>query len=162
MAETLKIQKENGFSTIQSLEAIYSLAVRGIEEKVISFCDKENIGIISYSPLGAGFLTGKYKKGKATPKGTRFDVKPGHKNIYFKKYLLELDGNLEVLSESTGFSRVQLALRWVLEQPGITSMLIGARNTDQVDQAFDAEECDMPHEIIDQLSALSKSNMDII
>ena len=162
MAEALQIQRDNGFSTIQSLEAIYNLAMRGIENKVIPFCEKENIGIISYSPLGAGFLTGKYRKGKATPKGARFDVKPGHKNIYFKKPLLELDGKMEEISERTGFSRVQLALRWVLEQPGITSMLIGARNTDQVDQAFDAEECAITQEIIDELNVLSKSNMDII
>ena len=162
MDEALKIQKDNGFSTIQSLEAIYNLAVRGIEDKVVPFCKKENIGIISYSPLGAGFLTGKYKKGKATPKGTRFDVKPGHKNIYFKKKLLELDGNLEVISERTGFSRVQLALRWVLEQPGITSMLIGARNSDHVNQAFEAEACDITPEIINELSVLSSSNMDTI
>lgn len=162
MAEALRIQKDNGFSTIQSLEAIYSLAMRGIEDKVIPFCEKESIGIISYSPLGAGFLTGKYRKGRATPKGARFDVKPGHKNIYFKKHLLELDGKLEALSDRTGFSRVQLALRWVLEQPGITSMLIGARKTDHVDQAFDAEACEITQEIIDELSALSKSNMDTI
>jgi aryl-alcohol dehydrogenase-like predicted oxidoreductase len=162
MAEALQIQRDNGFSTIQSLEAIYSLAIRGIEDKVVPFCEKENIGIISYSPLGAGFLTGKYRKGKATPKGTRFDVKPGHKNIYFKKQLLELDGKLEAISERTGFSRVQLALRWVLEQPGITSMLIGARNTDHVDQAFDAEACAITPEIIDELSVLSNANRDTL
>ena len=162
MAEALQIQRDNGFSTIQSLEAIYSLAIRGIEDKVVPFCEKENIGIISYSPLGAGFLTGKYRKGKATPKGTRFDVKPGHKNIYFKKQLLELDGKLEAISERTGFSRVQLALRWVLEQPGITSMLIGARNTDHVDQAFDAEACAVTPEIIDELSVLSNANRDTL
>jgi len=162
MAEALQIQRDNGFSTIQSLEAIYSLAIRGIEDKVVPFCEKENIGIISYSPLGAGFLTGKYRKGKATPKGTRFDVKPGHKNIYFKKQLLELDGKLEAISERTGFSRVQLALRWVLEQPGITSMLIGARNTDHVDQAFDAEACAITPEIIDELSVLSNANRETL
>ncbi len=162
MAEAVKIQKENGFSTLQSLEAIYNLAVRGIEKTVIPYCVKENIGIISYSPLGAGFLTGKYKKGKATPKGTRFDVKPGHKNIYFKKPLLELDGKLDTISERTGFSRVQLALRWVLEQPGITSMLVGARKTDHVDQALDAEACDMPGELIDELSVLTQANMDTL
>lgn len=162
MAEALQIQQDRSFSTLQSLEAIYSLAMRGIEESVIPFCARERIGIIAYSPLGAGFLTGKYRRGSATPKGTRFDVKPAHKDIYFKEHLLEFDGALEEISERTGFSRVELALRWVLEQPGITSMLIGARNPDQVDQAFKAETLDMPKEILDELSVLSRSNMDTV
>ena len=73
-----------------------------------------------------------------------------------------LDRALTALSEKTGFSKIHMALRWVLEQPGITSMLIGTRETSHVDQAFDADECDMPKEIIDELSALTESHVDTI
>jgi aryl-alcohol dehydrogenase-like predicted oxidoreductase len=124
------------FSRMVSVQPPYNLVQRDIEADLLPLCAAENIGVISYSPLAAGFLTGKYRQGAAIPSGTRFDVIPGHQNIYFTEHGYQVLENLAAESHATGKSHVQLALSWVLNQPGITSVLIGARNMGHIDQAI--------------------------
>jgi aryl-alcohol dehydrogenase-like predicted oxidoreductase len=124
------------FSRMVSVQPPYNLVQRDIEADLLPLCAAENIGVISYSPLAAGFLTGKYRQGAAIPSGTRFDVIPGHQNIYFTEHGYQVLEKLDAESQATGKSHVQLALSWVLNQPGITSVLIGARNMGHIDQAI--------------------------
>ena len=132
----LALSNTAGFRRLVSVQPPYNLVQRNIEADLLPLCAAENIGVISYSPLAAGFLTGKYRQGAAIPSGTRFDVIPGHQNIYFTEHGYQVLEKLDAESEATGQSHVQLALSWVLDQPGITSVLIGARNIDQIDQAI--------------------------
>jgi aryl-alcohol dehydrogenase-like predicted oxidoreductase len=132
----LALSNTAGFSRLVSVQPPYNLVQRNIEADLLPFCAAENIGVISYSPLAAGFLTGKYRQGAAIPSGTRFDVIPGHQDIYFTEHGYQVLEKLDAESKATGQSHVQLALSWVLDQPGITSVLIGARNIDQIDQAI--------------------------
>ena len=124
------------FSRMVSVQPPYNLVQRDIEADLLPLCAAENIGVISYSPLAAGFLTGKYRPGAAIPSGTRFDVIPGHQNIYFTEHGYQVLEKLAAESRATGKSHVQLALSWVLNQPGITSVLIGARNMGHIDQVI--------------------------
>ena len=132
----LELSNGGEFSRLVSVQPPYNLVQRDIEADLLPLCAAENIGVISYSPLAAGFLTGKYRKGALIPSGTRFDVIPGHQNIYFTEHGYQVLENLDAESRATGKSHVQLALSWVLNQPGITSVLIGARNPGQIDQAI--------------------------
>ena len=116
----------------------YNLVVRDIEQEVLPFCDDQNIGVISYSPLGAGFLTGKYRQGGAIPEGTRFDIIPGHQDIYFSDRNFKIVEGLRQEADALGTTMIELALAWVINQPGITSVLIGARTLSHIDQAFAA------------------------
>ena len=125
------------FSRLVSVQPPYNLVQREIERDLLPLCAAENIGVISYSPLAAGFLTGKYRQGAAIPSGTRFNVIPGHQDIYFTEHGYQVLEKLDAESQATGKSHVQLALSWVLNQPGITSVLIGARNPGQIDQAIE-------------------------
>ena len=104
-----KIQEINNFSKFGLLETVYNVLYRGIEKDLINYCDLENIDVISYSPLGAGFITGKYKNGRLSPKKTRFDIKPSHKDIYFKDVFFETMNKIEKLSNETNFSLIDLA-----------------------------------------------------
>ena len=124
------------FSRLVSVQPPYNLVQREIERDLLPLCAAENIGVISYSPLAAGFLTGKYRQGAAIPSGTRFNVIPGHQDIYFTEHGYQVLEKLDAESQATGKSHVQLALSWVLNHPGITSVLIGARNMGQIDQAI--------------------------
>ena len=74
---------------------MYNILYRGIERTIIKYCKSENIDIVTYSPLGAGFITGKYKNGLLSPKETRFDIKPAHKDIYFKEKFFDTMDRLE-------------------------------------------------------------------
>ena len=132
----LELSNTAGFSRLVSVQPPYNLVQRDIEEDLLPLCAAEKIGVISYSPLAAGFLTGKYRQGAAIPAGTRFNVIPGHQSIYFTEHGYQVLENLDTESTATGKSHVQLALSWVLNQPGITSVLIGARNPGQIDQAI--------------------------
>ena len=136
LAAALKLGETTGLSRIASVQPPYNLVQRDIEAELLPLCNAENIGVISYSPLAAGFLTGKYRLGASIPAGTRFDVIPGHQDIYFTDHGYNVLAQLDIESRATGRSHVELALTWVLEQPGITSVLIGARNTSQIDQAL--------------------------
>lgn len=152
LAKSLLLSQESGLQKIQSVQPPYNLVQRDIEADLLPLCADQRVGVISYSPLAAGFLTGKYGRGKAVPKGTRFDGIPGHQPLYFtERGYAELD-RLEHAAERSGHAMIQLALAWTLNQSHVTSVLIGARNTSQVDQAFEAEQLELDDELIRHLT----------
>lgn len=136
LQNALQLADTSQLARMASVQPPYNLVQRDIEKDLLPLCAEHNIGVISYSPLAAGFLTGKYRPGQAVPAGTRFDVIPGHQPIYFTKHGYEVLESMDLVAEQTGISHVQQALSWVLSQPGITSVLIGARTPDHVDQAL--------------------------
>ena len=136
---SLEIQKSNGWAPLMSVQPIYNLVDRGIERDLLPLCAERRIGVMSYSPLGAGFLTGKYRRDGQVPEGTRFDVIPGHQDIYFTERGFRIVEELRRISVESGHSMVKLALGWTLRQSGVTSVLIGARRPEHIDQAFEAE-----------------------
>jgi 1-deoxyxylulose-5-phosphate synthase len=103
--------------------------------------------------LGAGFLTGKYSKSWTAPQGTRFDIIPDHWKVYENARSMERMEKLRGKAVESGRSMVQLALAWVLGQPGITTTLIGSRSTAHIDQAFVAAEAGMSAELRAELNS---------
>ena len=144
----------NGWAPMVSVQPNYNLAIRDIEDEMLPFCADQNIGVISYSPLGAGFLTGKYHKTWTAPEGTRFDVIPDHWDIYENDLSMRRMEELRTVAAETGNSMVQLALAWAIGQPGITTVLIGCRKLSHVDQAFEAEAMGLSAELRDRLNGL--------
>ena len=154
ICKALWIADVNDLAPMVSVQPNYSLAIRDIEAELLPFCANQNIGVTSYSPLGAGFLTGKYTKTWTAPKGTRFDVMPDHWDIYENDTSMRRMEGLRDIAAETGISMVQIALAWAIGQPGITSVLIGCRTLSHVDQAFQAEEMGLTQELRDRLNAL--------
>ena len=148
LAKSLLLSQSHGFAKMQSIQPAYNLAQREIEVDTLPLCANQQIGVLGYSPLGGGFLTGKYGHGNQVPQGTRFDVIPAHQPIYFNDNGYSTLDRLEQARTRTGLSMVTLSLAWVLRQTSITSMLIGARNTTQVDQAFEAEQAHLDDETL--------------
>ncbi|MBL9180255.1 MAG: aldo/keto reductase [Verrucomicrobiaceae bacterium] len=116
----------------------HNLAVRDVTDALRDYCVANDIAIVTYSPLGAGFLTGKHRGGVA--KGSRFDIIPGHQNVYFHDAAYQRLARLEAAAQRTGHSQAHLALAWALHQPGIDIVLIGGRTPAHLDQAFAALE----------------------
>jgi aryl-alcohol dehydrogenase-like predicted oxidoreductase len=144
----------HGWTRLESVQPNYSLVVRDIEQELLPLCADQQIGVLSYSPLGAGFLTGKYYQGGPIPKGTRFDIIPDHQDIYFTQTRFRIMEGLRAKAAALGVSMVHLALAWAISQPRITSVLIGARSPEQVEQAFEAEAMGMSPELRAELSNL--------
>jgi len=137
-------QEVNSWARFESTQEGYNLVLRGIENDVIPLAEEQQIGLLAYSPLGAGFLTGKYGRDRIIPEGTRFDVVEGHSDPYFHEDGFRVVDELRAKSARLGISMVHLALAWVLAQPAVTSMLVGARKPEHVDQAIDASAISVP------------------
>lgn len=141
---------------METIQPPYNLVQRGIEKDLLPYCSGAGIGVLSYSPLAAGFLTGKYREGGEIPAGTRFEVIPGHQPIYFTPQGWSVLEGLRSVAARLGQPMADLALRWVMSRPGITSVLIGARETGHVDQALRAAERVQVDAWIGELSALGQ------
>lgn len=136
LEKVIRLQQIYGYDLFQSLQNNNNLAVRDIDSDIIKICTQHDIKIVTYSPLGAGFLTGKYKRGV---KGdTRFSVIKGHQDVYFNEASFNRLKRLEELSSLTGYSTTHLALAWALHRQYVTSVLVGGRCKEQLGQAFSA------------------------
>ena len=98
----------------------------------------------------AGFLSGKYER-SSIPKGSRFDVIPGHADIYFTDQKFAIVERLRQKSAETGHSMVRLAMGWVLQKQDITSVLVGASQLGHLGNAIEALEMDFPDEWVREM-----------
>ena len=151
LAKSLWQQDVHGWARMESVQPNYNLVERDIEVELLPLCADQEVGVISYSPLGAGFLTGKYRQDSAPDGDTRFGRLPGHQDIYFKPSGWRVVENLRTQSEQTGIAMPLLAMAWVLQQTGITSVLVGARTPAHLDQAFAAQALTLAPELVTAL-----------
>ena len=154
VAKALIHSAETGAPPIESVQPMYSLVHREIETDLLPLCIDQHVGVMTYSPLGAGFLTGKYAKDGPLPPGTRFDIKPGHQRFYFTDAGWRIMEGLRAKAAELDTTMIRLALGWVLAQEGVTSMLIGARKVQHVDQALEADQHPLSEELIAELEGL--------
>ena len=160
LAQSLQHCEESGLHQIQSVQPPYNLVQREIESELLPLCDDQELGVLTYSPLAAGFLAGKYRRGDPVPQGTRFDIQPGHQPIYFTDLGFAVLERVERVAEQSGRTMVQIALAWALTRPLVTSVLIGARNTNQVNQAFDAVAAGIDPQLCRELDSFRFKNTD--
>ncbi len=137
-------------------ELPYSLADRSIDADRRPFCLKEQVGIIAYSPLGKGVLSGKYDAQRLPPAE---DYR--HQKKYFATEnlprFLALAQQLRELAPQFSCPPAQLALAWVLARPGITVVLPGAKSTDQIRANAGASDISLPPQVVEKLNELSQS-----
>ena len=131
LMEALWISDANGLARFECYQPQYSLVVRDIEQELIPVCQLKGLGVVVWSPLGGGFLSGKYKPGERTVAGTRSADEWAYPQHYFAANADQSLQTLLDIAAATGHSPAQIALRWVLEQPAITSVIIGARTAEQ-------------------------------
>ena len=139
LQEALDAAATHGYARFEVVQPPYNLADPGAQDELFPLCRREEVGVTSYSPLAAGFLTGKYTPDRnAFPSGSRFDVIPGHADIYFNDRNFRNVERLRVLADSRGLPMVRLAMAWAMGHPDITSVIVGARHTGHLDNAFEA------------------------
>jgi aryl-alcohol dehydrogenase-like predicted oxidoreductase len=137
--------------SLASNQVPYSMVNRDIEKDVVGFCINHNIGIIAYSPLQRGLLTGKIKPGHKFNAG---DTREGNR-WYTPESVVRVNGLLEKLAplaEDKRATLAQLVLRWTIEQPGITIALAGARNAAQAVENAKAVQVKLTQEEMDYIN----------
>jgi aryl-alcohol dehydrogenase-like predicted oxidoreductase len=139
-----------GSVPVRALQNVNNLALRSIDEPTRRVCAAHGISIVTYSPLGAGFLTGKYDA--EVPAGTRFAVIPGHQNLYFTPAARAQLERLRAVAARERMPATDLALAWALHQPQVDTVLVGGRTPAQLDRAAHAQNVYLP-EIFAELAA---------
>jgi aryl-alcohol dehydrogenase-like predicted oxidoreductase len=135
IARAVKIADEMGLDRIVSNQPQYNMLWRVIESEVVPLSKQEGIGQVVFSPIAQGVLTGKYLPGQAPPDGSRAtDEKSGAGFIsrHMREDLLTRVQDLRPVADEAGLSMAQLAVAWVLQNPGVSSAIIGATRPEQV------------------------------
>lgn len=137
--EALALCESQGLAHFEVAENAYSLVSREIESDLLPIAARRRIGVLTYSPLAAGFLLGKYSRDRSSiPKGTRFDVIPGHADVYFNDRNFRAVDRLKELAVRAGLPVERFAMAWVLQNPAVDTVLVGARTTRHLDNAVEA------------------------
>lgn len=151
------IADKNGWNKFIGLQYFYSLAGRDIEREIVPLAQDQNLGIMPWSPLAGGFLSGKYTRDIEKTGNSRrdtFDFPPINKE---KTY--DIVDIITEIGQQYNASPSQIALAWVRQQPGITSTIIGAKNIEQLNDNIKSIEIELSTsdlERIDAISALTK------
>jgi len=147
------IAERHGQARFDSLQAYYTLVGRDLELELLPLCREEGLGVMVWSPLAGGFLTGKFRRDAAKPDGARragFDFPPLDKEKAWAAIAV-----LERLAERKGRTIPQLALSWLLHQPGVTCVIIGAKRMDQLEDNLGAVTVELTRDELDELGAIA-------
>jgi aryl-alcohol dehydrogenase-like predicted oxidoreductase len=134
----------------------YSILVRGIERDVLPVCQQYGMGVIPWSPLAGGWLSGRYRKGADTPESTRAGRIP-------QRYDMSLPGNrakleaadaLAALADEAGISLIHLAIAFVLRHPAVTAPIIGPRTMEQLESQLGAVDVELDAALLDRIDQI--------
>lgn len=156
LMEALWLADTHGWSRFACYQPQYSLVVRDIEEEIVPACELKGLGIVVWSPLGGGFLSGKYQPGETSRAGARSAEGWGFPLRYFAANRDEILASLLETAAELGRSPAQVALRWVLDQRFITSAIVGARTLQQLEDNLKTVGWRLPEEAratLDRVSA---------
>ncbi len=134
----------------------YSLLVRGIEADVLPVCEAYGMGVLPWSPLGGGWLSGRYRKGKDLPTSLRASRLPARYDLSNAANQTKLDAaeDLALLAEEAGLSLVHLALAFVLQHPAVTSPIIGPRTMEHLESQLGATEVVLGSDVLDRIDEI--------
>jgi aryl-alcohol dehydrogenase-like predicted oxidoreductase len=134
----------------------YSLLVRGVEADVLPTCQRYGMGVIPWSPLAGGWLSGKWRKGTDTPSSTRASRLPNRYDLSLpaNQRKLEAADALAELAEEAGISLIHLALAFVINHPAVTAAIIGPRTMEQLESQLGALEVVLEDALLDRIDEI--------
>jgi aryl-alcohol dehydrogenase-like predicted oxidoreductase len=138
LQKAIDLSKQMGWEPFTCLQPLYNLLDRSVEWELLPVCQNEGLGVIPWSPLRGGWLSGKYRRGMAAPpQGTRVKMAEEHGwseswSTYNNERTWSVLDALFAIAEQVGKSPAQVAINWLLQRPGVTAPIIGARNLEQL------------------------------
>lgn len=149
-------QKMNAAPPISN-QPCYNMFARNIEPEILPMCDKLGLGQVVFSPLAQGALTGKYKPGQPHPEGSRASrEKEGYwlRGDLLSDETLEKVASLTKIAEELGVSMAVLALAWCLRLPSVSSVIIGATSSKQIDENIKASGVNLTPQVLDRIEKI--------
>jgi aryl-alcohol dehydrogenase-like predicted oxidoreductase len=155
LSEALWISDSKNLARFECYQPQYSLVVRDIEQELVPLCQHKGLGIVAWGPLAGGFLSGSYQPGQRVVPGTRSEEEWAWPARFFAANADETLAALLDVTQELGRTPAQVALRWVLEQPGVTSVISGVRNAEQLRDNLGATGWRLAGEALERLNAVS-------
>jgi aryl-alcohol dehydrogenase-like predicted oxidoreductase len=155
LMNSLWLSKTNTWAKFVTLQAQYSLVVRDLEREHVPLCRTEGLGILPWSPLAGGFLTGKFERGKKPPADARLGSKPERFARYDNERNWKIIDAVRAVASELHSTPAAVSLAWLLAKPQVTSVIFGARTVEQLDQNLAGAELELGArhvEILDQAS----------
>jgi aryl-alcohol dehydrogenase-like predicted oxidoreductase len=159
LMEALWISDSKGLARFEAYQPQYSLVVRDIEEELVPTCALKGLGMVVWSPLAGGYLTGKYRPGEHSVAGSRSAENWAFPTRFFHPDHAAILTELLAVAGELGRNPAQVAVRWVLDQPLVASAIVGARTTDQLRDSLAATTWQLPNDArlrLDKVSALPR------
>jgi aryl-alcohol dehydrogenase-like predicted oxidoreductase len=157
LMKSLAYSERHGLARYVAHQAYYSLVGRDYEWELMPLALDQKVGAVVWSPLGWGRLTGKFRRGQPMPKDTRLQSpsQAGRGPQVADEYLYRVVDALDAVSREVGKTVAQVALNWLLSRPSISTVIIGARNEEQLRQNFGAVGWKLSAEQVKKLDAAS-------
>ncbi|RUU14576.1 aldo/keto reductase [Mesorhizobium sp. M7A.T.Ca.TU.009.01.3.2] len=152
------IAEQRGYEPVSALQLEYSLVERNIEHEFVPFGTRYGAGIMVWSPLASGLLSGKYRSDTISNAGGRLEAMRGSTNPGFQKFTdrnWAIVAELEKAAGELGRGMAQIALNWAATRPGVASVIIGATRLDQLRDNLGALDFEIPQELLARLDAVS-------
>ncbi len=150
-----QMERLQSINLIASLQPPYSMVKRHVEDEVLPFCEKNKIGVIPYSPIQKGLLSGKMTVERALqfPETDHRKRDPDFQEPWLSVHL-DLISKLKVIADKFNKTVAQLAIAWVLSHPAVTSVIVGARHPGQIEETIHASEWELSSEIKREIQIL--------
>lgn len=151
-----QIQRIQRIHPVASLQPEYSMLERTVEQELLAYCAEQQIGVIAYSPMASGLLTGKYTRANVD------SIAPDDWRRKFSEHFREpaltsnlaLVEKLEEIARRFGRNPGELAVAWVLRRPEVTAAIVGARRPSQIEQTVSASDWSLPADVVDEIESL--------
>lgn len=156
IAKALGIASKNNWQRIDVVQPMYSLVKRQVESEILELAKAENLGVMTYSPVGGGLLSGKYTKDNR-PSGGRISANPEYAARYKEDWVFEVAENFSEFAKLKGIHPVSLAVSWVAKNQTITCPIIGARSLEQLQPSLDSINIEMTDALYAELCALTRT-----
>lgn len=155
LAKANLLAEFRGWTAFAALQSHYHMLERDVEREVLPYCASHGVGFVPYFPLAGGFLTGKYRRGKPAPVGSR-----GENSDYVKGYMTDANYDriekLESWAVAHGHNLGELAQAWLLAQPAVCSVISGATNLEQIQANVRSADWVLTQPDLDEVNTLLK------
>ncbi|EXU62752.1 aldo/keto reductase [Streptomyces sp. PRh5] len=158
IVEAQWVSQQRGLHRLRTEQPTYSILNRGIEREVLPTCRRYGLGVLVWSPLSAGLLSGRYRKNAPRPTGVRMQWVPRHLTDERKLDAVE---QLLTLAEAAGHSLPHLAMAFAISHPDVTAAIIGPRTMDQLDNLLTGATLTLGDDILDKIDTIVPPGTDI-